>query len=280
MVFPIGDPEVTSYLIILAEKLSLTPIKHSFPIVGKVPYLGFFEKTQRELYLESITQDYDIHFSEAGAFSLLGYIKDPIFPSMLRGDYQSIASLFFHELTHATVWIKDSTEFNEALAEYVSEILTIEYLKENQLTEQLDNFKTKISDQQLYFVWLDQLKQDLNQVYQNTKLSDQIKLDNKHQIITDAVNNKPDFVEYDFVGNVEGWNNAKIALTSTYKFNKAQFDQALNCSVLQSLDQKLKTVFKLLNKHKSAIKGLSSETILNKLCSYIKKDFSKKATTG
>ena len=270
IVFPPDNPEVVSYLVVLCPPTSLTPIEFSFPLVGKVPYLGFFEIDQKTEFLKDHAKDNDVYLTEAGAFSLLGYIKDPIFPSMLKGNESSIASLFIHEITHSTIWIKNSAKFNEGLAEYISFILTEQYLIQHEFFDQLKNFRIKKHDYDLYFNWTNELKVKLNELYNDKTISKSAKLDKKNFIIQNAHNNKPNFKKYDFVGNIKNWNNAKIALTATYQYDFLQFENALNCTYKAQYEHKLRIFFDILIKNKSKLKGLSTEKILAKFCEIVK----------
>src|SRR5690606_18969091 len=107
-----------------------------FPVVGSVPYIGYFDKADRDAKATELKQQgYDVSVGGAGAFSSLGWFEDPIFSSMLDRGPADTAHLFIHELTHRTLWIPGSTEFNENLAEYVSYRLTPQYLRKTKRAE-------------------------------------------------------------------------------------------------------------------------------------------------
>lgn len=91
-----------------------------FPIAGCFPYKGFFdlEKAQKEeeqLKLEN----WDTEIDEVNAWSTLGWFKDPILSSMLQRSEGRLAELIIHESTHATLYVKDSVQFNENLASFI-----------------------------------------------------------------------------------------------------------------------------------------------------------------
>ena len=103
-----------------AEKDQLKLFSWSFPIVGKVTYKGFF--TQEGALKEKGGLDergYDTYLQPSGAYSTLGWLKDPIFSSMLKWDDGTLANLILHEMAHATVYFKGKTDLNEQMATFI-----------------------------------------------------------------------------------------------------------------------------------------------------------------
>ncbi len=103
-----------------AYPYKMEPKTWSFPMLGSFPYKGFFEldraKEERDLLKD---EGYDTRIRSVGGWSTLGWFKDPILSNMLaRGDGR-LADLIIHELTHATLFVKDSIEFNENLASFI-----------------------------------------------------------------------------------------------------------------------------------------------------------------
>lgn len=105
------------------------PYRWRFPIVGAVPYKGFFalERALREgQRLQS--QGYDVALRPVAAYSTLGYFADPILSTMLDDPVDDLAELILHELTHGTVYARGQTEFNESLATFVGQVGSLEFL--------------------------------------------------------------------------------------------------------------------------------------------------------
>ncbi|MDR3191501.1 MAG: aminopeptidase [Treponema sp.] len=103
-----------------AAKDSFTRYEWWFPVVGKVPYKGFFNvedaRKQRDKLLK---RDLDVWVRQVDAFSTLGWFKDPLYSYMRDySDYQ-LANLLIHELLHATVYLQGQSQFDEELAEFV-----------------------------------------------------------------------------------------------------------------------------------------------------------------
>jgi predicted aminopeptidase len=103
--------------------------KWQFPIVGEFPYKGYFDSTSA--YLEKATlssKGYDTHMGEAAAWSMLGYVRDPILSSMLERSEGRLANLILHELTHGTLFVKGNMELNENLASFVGDWGAVRFL--------------------------------------------------------------------------------------------------------------------------------------------------------
>ena len=91
-----------------------------FPIVGTVPYKGFFDKADAEAQVKEL-QDLGFEASIRGteAFSTLGWFDDPVVSTTLKNAPSRIANTVIHESVHTTVWIPGSVPFNESLANFV-----------------------------------------------------------------------------------------------------------------------------------------------------------------
>ena len=124
----VGGPYV-SYNVSASRKDELEPYIWRFPIVGQVPYKGFFNKTAaRHQEQKLIAQGYDTYLRGVRAYSTLGYFGDPILSSMLAYHDFDLVDTIIHELVHQTVWIKGNVSFNESLASFVAEKATRLYL--------------------------------------------------------------------------------------------------------------------------------------------------------
>ncbi len=88
-----------------------------FPIVGRVPYLGFFDAGKALAAQERLEQEgLDTCLRTAAAYSTLGWFSDPITPNLLAEAPSGLAEIILHELTHATLYIRGQGAFNEGLA--------------------------------------------------------------------------------------------------------------------------------------------------------------------
>ena len=103
-----------------SPEFKIEAYKWEFPIAGSFPYKGFFdlEKAKKEEN-KLKEQGFDTDVNEVSAWSTLGWFRDPILSSMLERSPGRLAELIIHESTHATIYIKDSAQFNENLASFI-----------------------------------------------------------------------------------------------------------------------------------------------------------------
>ena len=91
-----------------------------FPVVGRVPYKGFFNvKDARKERVKLEKKDLDVWIRGVDAFSTLGWFRDPLYSYMKKYSDRALADLIIHELFHATVFLKNQSQFNEQLAEFI-----------------------------------------------------------------------------------------------------------------------------------------------------------------
>lgn len=122
--------EEVMWVVTACEPFELKPKTWTFPVVGTVPYKGYFDKDlaleQRE---ELLKQGYDVSVRNPGGWSTLGWFTDPILSGMLTRSDGDLASLIIHEMVHATLWVKDSVDFNENLASFIGDTAAYRFLE-------------------------------------------------------------------------------------------------------------------------------------------------------
>jgi predicted aminopeptidase len=91
-----------------------------FPIVGRVPYKGFFDFGAAKAGGRSLDrQGFDVYLRPSPAFSTLGWFNDPLVSSSLNADSLDLANTVIHELTHNTFYAPGQAVFNESFANFV-----------------------------------------------------------------------------------------------------------------------------------------------------------------
>jgi predicted aminopeptidase len=116
------------YMVTACPKDRLHPLSWRFPIVGEVTYKGFFGKEKAIREKRALDEKgFDTYVQGTGAYSTLGWLKDPIFSTMLGWDDPALANLILHEMTHATIYFKGQTSLNEQVATFVGNRGAIEF---------------------------------------------------------------------------------------------------------------------------------------------------------
>ncbi len=91
-----------------------------WPVVGRVPYQGYFDFAQAHRERDALeAAGFDAEVRPASAFSTLGWFNDPLLNTTLRADSVSLVETVIHELVHSTVWIAGDAVFNESFANFV-----------------------------------------------------------------------------------------------------------------------------------------------------------------
>lgn len=125
------------WVVTAAPPLSLDPETWTFPIVGTVPYLGWFERHDAERQAVLLREDgLDVYVRPARAYSTLGWFDDPVLSTMLGAPHEhddasaaGLVEVVLHESVHATTYVKSQSLYNESLATFVAEELTPLYLQ-------------------------------------------------------------------------------------------------------------------------------------------------------
>ena len=91
-----------------------------FPVVGRVPYKGYFDFSEARRQERALNaRGFDTRLGAVSAFSTLGWFNDPLVPSTLRADSLTLANTVIHELLHNTYYASGGAVFNESFANFV-----------------------------------------------------------------------------------------------------------------------------------------------------------------
>lgn len=102
-----------------------------YPVVGRMPYRGYFDAPSAERFAEGLRdRGLDTLIVRASAYSTLGWFDDPLPSGLLENDDVEIATVILHELTHQTLFVRGSVAFNETLANSVALRLAVKLFDE------------------------------------------------------------------------------------------------------------------------------------------------------
>jgi predicted aminopeptidase len=114
------DRIVTS--IIATEPGEIEAANFCFPIVGEVPYKGFFDQERAEREAKRLrASGMDVCVGAIPAYSTLGWFDDPLTAPMLNTTEERLFETVIHELVHATVFVNSQPDFNEGVANFIGE---------------------------------------------------------------------------------------------------------------------------------------------------------------
>ncbi len=167
------------------DAVSFIPYLWSYPFVGKLPYKGYYERADAIREKERLEkQGYDVIVRKTDAFSTLGLLKDPIYSFMQRYSPFDLASLIIHEQTHATIFLKGQTRFNEELASFVGDEGALLYIRKRFGPDSAE-YRRALSDRadsELFVGFIKELTSALDGLY-SSALSRREKIDGKAEII-------------------------------------------------------------------------------------------------
>jgi predicted aminopeptidase len=114
------DSRAIVHVVMAAPKTALEPYTWWFPIVGAVPYRGYFEEADAEAEARRMqAEGYDTMVRSAVAFSSLGFFDDPLLSNLLKLNRVELAGVIIHELFHRTYFLPGHVSFDESAAMWV-----------------------------------------------------------------------------------------------------------------------------------------------------------------
>jgi predicted aminopeptidase len=183
------SPESPLYVVSASPKDRLALITWWFPVVGDVPYLGFFDlenaKSEKEKLL---AKDLDVTLGMAEAYSTLGWFRDPVTMNLLQGSTVDLVETILHEMTHTTMYYRGQGDFNEGLAILVGKMGAYQFLEKNYGPEHplCREARESIEDERLFSAYLRNLLQELAGLY-DSQLEYTEKLARRERVFSDAL---------------------------------------------------------------------------------------------
>lgn len=114
------DHDTLVLLLSAAYRDTLKAYTWWFPVVGRVPYKGYFDFDEARRTAREMERDgFDTYIRPADAFSTLGFFNDPLLSTTLKSDSLTLANTVIHEVTHNTFYAAGQAAFNESFAMFV-----------------------------------------------------------------------------------------------------------------------------------------------------------------
>jgi predicted aminopeptidase len=176
-----------------------------FPIVGRVPYRGYFDFDDARAEGDRLADEgFDVSVRPVPAFSTAGWLPDPVVSTTLRSDSLSIATTVIHEITHTTFFAAGRADFNEAFANFVGHRGAIDFFCRAVADERLcDRAQRRWQDTRTFGRFFRSIADPLRELYASD-LPDEEKRTRKTRVFQDAARRFEDDVKPELVGGSYG----------------------------------------------------------------------------
>lgn len=160
------DREYPVWSVWVTPEFDLRPRQSCFPVIGCVPYRGYYSKESAEGYAEGFTKaGDDVMVGGVTAYSTLGFFDDPVTSTMLRLPEERLAGLVFHELAHQVVYVKGNATFNESFARAVEIEGTLRWLESRHEETKLAHYRAHIERANVFFAQVSAARIELEKLY-------------------------------------------------------------------------------------------------------------------
>lgn len=226
-------------VIVAAPPYSLEPKKWSFLFVGAFPYIGYFNTEKAEKIEKKLQeQGYETISYSPRAWSTLGWFKDPVTTTMLNTVESELVRTIIHELTHATIFVKNDVELDENIATLVGDYGTTLYLKRKYGTnsQQFAQYYLSQQDYATFSKYLVQSSHKLEALYatfdENTPENEKI---HKKEWLKRRIVDGIDTLPFYFPENYKGYfrerglpNNAYFVSYKQYRSQQNELENELH----------------------------------------------------
>lgn len=229
------DSDRLATVVQACAELSFDRYLWSYPVVGKLPYRGYFDpKDAQKEAAELKKKGLDVIARPVDAFSTLGWFSDPLFSFMSSYSEADVAELVIHEMTHATVFLKGdgkgggasggTEQFNEELATFVGREGAILFLskKYGPDSAEVKAALSKRRDAEAFSSYLAGTAKELETVYSSSASAQEKRARKAEVIAARAADYKRDYASLFEGGDykdfpMERINNAYIDLYRLYE---------------------------------------------------------------
>lgn len=181
------DEDSLVWVVMGCQPDSFAQKKWWFPIVGSVPYKGFFSRNDAVAEAKKLNEDgFETFVRGASAFSTLGWFDDPVLTPLLKNPPTIVVNTVIHELVHRSLWVPGDTSFNESLAHFIGSAETIPFFREQgsggaqRYAEAAERFARELAVSEL----TERLYRRLKTIYESSAIRDE-KLEAKRRAFGD-----------------------------------------------------------------------------------------------
>ncbi|HEX7242139.1 MAG TPA: aminopeptidase [Longimicrobiaceae bacterium] len=150
-----------------------------FPIVGSVPYKGFFSESSARKEMRKLeARGLDTYLRPTSAFSTLGWFNDPLVSPVLRYGDVDLVNTVVHEIFHNTLYLSGQAQFNESVATFVGGRGAVDFFcrRDGPESPPCREAQAAWEDDLLFGRFLDDLVAELEALYGRADLGREAKL--------------------------------------------------------------------------------------------------------
>ena len=186
------DRDTLALVLSAAPKDRLAPKTWWFPIVGHMPYKGFFsEENALDEQAELERDGFDTYLRPTAAFSTLGWFNDPILSTALDTDDVEVVATVLHELSHQHLFVPGHVGFNESFATFVGRVGAVRFFCTREGggpdTVKCLRAQARWRDYQRFSAWLDPFVAELESLYGDASLASEEKVRRREDVFSRAL---------------------------------------------------------------------------------------------
>ena len=186
------DRDTLALVLSAARRDRLVPKTWWFPIVGRVPYRGFFSLDDALGAQQKLERDgFDTYLRPTAAFSTLGWFNDPILSTVLRGDDVEVVATVLHELSHAYLFVPGHVRFNESFANFAGRAGSVRFFCTREGggpdTVKCHRAQARWRDVRRFSTFIDGLVDELTALYGRADLTSEAKVAQREAVFARAL---------------------------------------------------------------------------------------------
>ena len=231
------DRPALAWVVSASEQFEIKPKQWWFPVVGKVPYLGFFSPDEADAEAAMLrVEGWDVQINEAAAYSSLGWFDDPILSTQMKYSPYYLVSLVIHESAHNTIWFPGNVAFNESFASFVGDRGALQYFEQRYGagSREVEEFRQRLEGEQRLNLLYRQYGQKLSRLYRSMLTPDRMAL-RKRELLSEftgeMVQLRQAMPYYPARPTIDhGYNNASFLTYQLYNAGESFFAAQFNAS--------------------------------------------------